>query len=133
MEISKMGLKILKHLRDKDKKYNLLNVKMNDNAEAAMSTYNEIKKLFPTSAYSKVTFELISLIDDRKIYLNNPKDPYTLTDETLDKFSFGLSGKGHAFLENRLYRWVSKYIPLTISLLSFVVSLVSLFYTISTK
>ena len=135
MEISKMGLTILKHLRNKDKSYILKTRESNSKATLnSMCHFNEIKELFPKSSYARVIFEMRSLLENKIITVNLPKDPYTFPDNIEDPhIKFGLTGNGHALLENRWYRLMSKYVPLSISVLSVLIALCTLFFNLYYK
>ena len=131
MEISKIGVRILKHLKKKNDKYSPLD--KSKISDSSMCFYKEIKDLFPEQSYSRVTFELISLLDEKIIFVNKVGDHYTLPVKELDTYKFGLTGKGYGLLENKTYRLLSKYIPLTVSIVSILIAIASFTYNIYSK
>ena len=125
MEVSKMGLKILKRLKERSDGYV---IRSNNSTNSAMCQYEEIKEWFPKHAYTKLTFELLSLMD-QKLICTNMKNPFEFpSPEKIGSstIKYGISGKGHAALEQRTFTLLSKYVPLSISIISLLLSIVTL-------
>ncbi|MFE3978711.1 MULTISPECIES: hypothetical protein [unclassified Priestia] len=134
MEVSKMGLKILKHLKEKSDN-DRVEISDNKYGYIAILPYMEIKELFPGCAYSKVTFELLSLIDQKLICTNLEKPFEFPSPQKLDSSitKFGITGRGRACLEQRAFTLLSKYVPFIISILSILLSIVTLFLKLFEK
>ncbi|MFA1509973.1 hypothetical protein ACDN41_12155 [Priestia aryabhattai] len=134
MEVSKMGLKILKFLKKESDEY-WINDSGVGNGRLATCPYRELKDMFPRCAYTTLSFELLSLMD-QKLICTNLEEPFVFPradklDNNVTKF--GLTGKGRACLEQRIFMILSKYVPFTISVISVVISFITLFLKINGK
>ncbi|MFK7678715.1 hypothetical protein ACI3ER_11795 [Bacillus sp. Wb] len=130
MEISKVGFKILKHLKRKNDSYVLGSNKENEN-HSSMCHFDEIKALFPNRSYAGVIFELKSLMEEKLILVNIVEDNYSFPKSHQlqhRKIKFGISGRGNAFVEQRIYKVLSKYLPFSISVVSLIASIVTIIF-----
>ncbi|GEM_PF-5232847 len=132
--LSKIGVKTLKILKEKEKNYmkkDFSDSNTETNIEITLGsqcTYTEIKNNFDNYPYSSISATLKYLLDERYIMTNisGKENSLEIKSTDYDTYRFIITDKGRSYLENLTYMKVSKYLPLSISLLSFLISLTSL-------
>lgn len=129
--ISKIGIGILRTLKEKENNYIKTNLIYSDDKESrfgSQCTYNELKSNFENYPFSSISSTLKFLLDEKYIMTNRAGKEYELdiTLVNINNYRFIITDKGRYYLENLTYMKMSKYLPLSISVLSFVVSITGL-------
>lgn len=129
--LSKIGIGILRILKEKEDNYVETNLIYSDDKESrfgSQCTFNEFKSKFEKYPFSSVSSTLKFLLDEKYIMTNRAGKEYELdiTQVNNNNYRFIITDKGRYYLENLTYMKMSKYLPLSISVLSFIISLTGL-------
>lgn len=124
--LSKDSEKILKELKKQQKNYQEKEVK---EGETSKLSYDAIKDLFPGYSHVQVIMFLKYLLEERYIYNHIDGKEHHFGTEELENGSVEIviGERGIAYLENKKYRLLAKTIPLSVSVISLVISLINLF------
>ncbi|WP_150284742.1 hypothetical protein [Rummeliibacillus sp. TYF-LIM-RU47] len=132
--LSKIGVETLKILKEKEKHYmekDFSDSNTETNIEITLGsqcTYKEIKNNFDKYPYSSISATIMYLLDEKYIMTNISGKEKILEIKSTDNdtYRFIITDKGRSYLENLTYMKMSKYLPLSISVLSFLISLTGL-------
>lgn len=124
--LSKDSEKILKMLREQNINYREQEVK---EGETSKLSYGEIKDYFPEYSYISVILMLSYLLEERYIYNHIAGKEHVLDLEDLKSglIELVIGDRGVAYLENKKYRLLAQIIPLSVAVISLVISVINLF------
>ena len=126
--LSKDSEKVLKILKEQDKKYRKKGTKLKGN-ETSKVSYGDIKEKFPDRSFIMVTILLKYLLDERYIYnhIEGKEHVIEIDDLSSKNVELVIGEKGYAYLQHKKYRLLAQIIPLVISIFSLLISLIALF------
>lgn len=122
--LSKDSEKILKMLKKQKEEYR------DQNKESSKVSYTEIKECFPQDSYISITMILKYLLDERYIYNHIEGKEHHIEIDHINSnlVKLVIGEKGIAYLEQKKYRLFAKIIPLTVSIISLLISICNLFF-----
>lgn len=126
--LSKDSEKVLKILKEQDKKYRKKGTKLKGNGTSKVS-YGDIKEKFPDRSFIMVTILLKYLLEERYIYnhIEGKEHVIEIDDLSSKNVKLVIGEKGYAYLQHKKYRLLAQIIPLVISIFSLLISLIALF------
>lgn len=125
--LSKNSTKILKELKKKENNY------QKNRTTTSKTSYDEIKKLFPNYSYISISTTLKYLLNEKYIYnhIGGKENDFDIEDLVKkDGVMLVIGEKGLSYLEHKKYVLMSKIIPITVSVISLIISLVNLLFSI---
>ncbi|PIC77993.1 hypothetical protein CSV74_00250 [Sporosarcina sp. P19] len=124
--LSKDSEKILKELKKQQKNYREKEAK---EGETSKLSYDEIKDLFPGYAHIQVIMFLKYLLEERYIYnhLDGKEHHFGTKELQNGSVQIVIGERGVAYLENKKYMLLAKTIPVSVSVISLIISLINLF------
>lgn len=126
--LSKDSEKVLKILKEQDKKYRKKGTELKGN-ETSKVSYGDIKEKFPDRSFIMVTILLKYLLEERYIYnhIEGKEHVIEIDDLSSKNVKLVIGEKGYAYLQHKKYRLLAQIIPLVISIFSLLISLIALF------
>ncbi|WP_239723678.1 hypothetical protein [Mammaliicoccus sp. A-M4] len=121
--LSKNAEIILKHLYEKEMKFEDSSDKKN---ETAMVSMDEIKDLFPNSSDIHVNQTLTYLLSEKYIFNRLINYPYKIYDKDFSLNKFVIGDKGISYLKNKKYRLGAVILPLVFSAIGIIISIIAL-------
>lgn len=124
--LSKDSTKILKALKKKELDY------QKNKAKTAKTSYDEIKELFPNYSYISISTTLKYLLNEKYIYnhIGGKENDFDIKDLTIkDGVMLVIGERGLSYLEHKKYVLMSKIIPITVSVISLIISLINLLFS----
>ncbi|WP_239748345.1 hypothetical protein [Mammaliicoccus sp. A-M2] len=121
--LSKNAEIILKHLYEKEMKFEDSSDKKN---ETAMVSMDEIKDLFPNSSDIHVNQTLTYLLSEKYIFNRLINYPYEIYDKAFSFNKFVIGDKGISYLKNKKYRLGAVILPLVFSAIGIIISIIAL-------
>ncbi|EZZ32306.1 TPA: hypothetical protein PJS98_002731 [Staphylococcus aureus] len=123
--LSKSATKVLKKLKDKENSY------QKKQSNTAKMSYDEIKLLFPNRSYISLTMLLKYLLHEHYIYnhISGKESDFDIDDLIRkDKIKLVIGEKGISYLEHRKFVLMAKIIPMVISGISLLLSIINLMF-----
>lgn len=126
--LSKDSEKILKILKEQDNKYRMKGKELKED-ETSKVSYDNIKEKFPDRSYIMVIMLLKYLLEERYIYnhIEGKEHVIEIDDLSSKNVKLVIGEKGYAYLQHKKYRMLAQIIPLIVSALSLLISILSLF------
>jgi len=123
--LSKNATKILKELKKKEDKY------QRNQSDSSKTSYDEVKLLFPNSSYISITMMLKYLLKEHYIYNHIPgkENDFDIDDLVKQsKIMLVIGEKGASYLEHQKFVLMAKIIPITVSIISLLISFINLIF-----
>lgn len=126
--LSKKSEEILKELYQKEKDFEKL-PESEKEWNTSKTSYSEIRKMFPKSSHITTSMLVKYLLEERYIYnhIAGKENTFEIIKLETDNTKLVIGEKGISYLEHKKYVLLAKIIPISIALLSLVISILNFF------